>query len=253
MSPRPAVAAARSIIRAKPAVVNGAPRSLTNTNGLAVALTLQTAKRAHLRPAQRVHAGGAALAPTDVQDRAIEIDLIPAQVHDLGRAQPVPEGDQDHGRIAVPVAVLPRRSHQRLDLLLGQVFAGSQVAFLARRGITVRFSMAGVTSLRCVLPMEIVLFIAALFGVQPFYEQSLAAAHGRRGMRRSAVSGTRRTRLGIAVAERRVGRSTRTSRPTHAEGLRQHTVSVEDFDASRRFAGRDRTAAHRQAAAPRLR
>jgi hypothetical protein len=33
LSSRPALAAARSIIRAKPAVVNGEPRSLTNTKG----------------------------------------------------------------------------------------------------------------------------------------------------------------------------------------------------------------------------
>ena len=42
----------------------------------------------------------------------------------------MPEGDQDHCRIVMPVAVLPSRGHQRLDLMLCQIFAGSQLAVL---------------------------------------------------------------------------------------------------------------------------
>ena len=68
--------------------------------------------------------------PADVQDRAIEIHLIPPQVHCFGGPQPVPEREQDHGGVAVPVTVLPRRCHERLDLVLGQVFARAQVAVL---------------------------------------------------------------------------------------------------------------------------
>src|SRR5207244_4399374 len=42
-----------------------------------LALALQPAKRAQLRSAQWVHAGCALLGPTDVQDGAIEVDLVP--------------------------------------------------------------------------------------------------------------------------------------------------------------------------------
>ena len=39
----------------------------------------------------------------------------------LGRSQPVPEGQQDHGCIPMPMPVLARRLHQPLDLSLGEV------------------------------------------------------------------------------------------------------------------------------------
>jgi hypothetical protein len=35
----------------------------------------------------------------------------------------MPESDQDHCGIAMSVAVLPSRGDQRLDLVLGQIFA----------------------------------------------------------------------------------------------------------------------------------
>src|SRR5215203_3197957 len=44
-------------------------------------------------------------------------------------------------------------------------------AFFGRRGVTVRFSIVGVTSFRCILSIEITEFMAPLFGLQPFYEQ----------------------------------------------------------------------------------
>src|SRR5438094_7794344 len=42
----------------------------------------------------------------------------------------MPEGDKDHGGVTMAVAVLPRRSHQRLDLMPSQIFARPQVAVL---------------------------------------------------------------------------------------------------------------------------
>src|SRR5262245_9510515 len=63
-----------------------------------------------------------------MQDSAIEIDLIPTKVYHLGCSEPMPEGNQDHGGIAVAIAVLPSRSHERLDLMLSQVFATAQIA-----------------------------------------------------------------------------------------------------------------------------
>jgi hypothetical protein len=56
-----------------------------------------------------------------VQDAAIEIDLVPAQLHQLGRSQAVAEGQEDHR--GVPVAA--RRLDQALDLDLGEMLSGA--------------------------------------------------------------------------------------------------------------------------------
>jgi hypothetical protein len=53
----------------------------------------------------RMGAGCAVLDPPHMQDGAIEVDLVPAQVAGLGGAQPVPEGHEDHGRVPVPVPI----------------------------------------------------------------------------------------------------------------------------------------------------
>src|SRR5262245_61635252 len=47
-------------------------------------LTLQTPQGAYFLPADRMHASSAALGPTDVQFAGSEIDVIPAQGHELG-------------------------------------------------------------------------------------------------------------------------------------------------------------------------
>ena len=66
----------------------------------------------------------AALDPADVQRGAVEVDLIPAQVHQLAHPQAMAIGDQDHGGIAVAPAVALGGLDQLLDLGLGQVLAG---------------------------------------------------------------------------------------------------------------------------------
>src|SRR6516225_9324210 len=51
-----------------------------------------------------------------------QFDLLPLQVADLRGPQTVAKGDQDHGRVAMPIAaVLARAVHQALDLALGEV------------------------------------------------------------------------------------------------------------------------------------
>ena len=52
-----------------------------------------------------------------------EIDRIPAQGHDLGGAQTMPISDQDHGAVAMAVAIIASDRDQPLDLGLGKVFA----------------------------------------------------------------------------------------------------------------------------------
>jgi hypothetical protein len=65
----------------------------------------------------------------------------------------VPEGDQDHGRVAVTVAVALGGLDQTSDLGDGQVFSGAELVVRTLPGATVRF--IGVTSLRCDFAMEI--------------------------------------------------------------------------------------------------
>src|SRR5258707_3966424 len=67
------------------------------------------------------------LDPPHVEHSAIEVDLVPAQVADLGRPEPMPEGDQDHARIAMAVAVGFGGLDQGFDLTKRQVLAGAKL------------------------------------------------------------------------------------------------------------------------------
>ena len=59
-----------------------------------LALALEPAQGPELVAAQGVGARGAVLDPPHMQHRRIELDLVPAQVAELGRPKPVPEGQQ---------------------------------------------------------------------------------------------------------------------------------------------------------------
>ena len=63
-------------MRAKPAVLNGAPRSETNMNGDGSASRRKAAQCPHLTAGQGMGAGRAIFGPTDVQDSLSEINLI---------------------------------------------------------------------------------------------------------------------------------------------------------------------------------
>jgi hypothetical protein len=71
-------------MRAKPAVVKGEPRSLTNTKGEDSLSRCGRAQRPELVASQGMGARRAVLDPTDVQYRGAELDLVPAQVAALG-------------------------------------------------------------------------------------------------------------------------------------------------------------------------
>jgi len=72
-------------MRAKPAVVNGDPRSLVNTNGDLGSCSRCSLRRARISsPTTGWVARRALLGPPDVQDGMGEIDLIPTQVYKLG-------------------------------------------------------------------------------------------------------------------------------------------------------------------------
>ena len=69
--------------------------------------------------------GSALFDPADVQVGRIEIDLVPAQVHEFGGTQAVAVGDEDHGGVAVTPPVFLAGIHEPLDLSLGEVFRAS--------------------------------------------------------------------------------------------------------------------------------
>jgi hypothetical protein len=62
-----------------------------------------------------------------------EVDHVPAQADQLGDAQAVPVGDEDHGAVAVGVAAEPIAGGlaQALDLLAGEELARAQLLVLA--------------------------------------------------------------------------------------------------------------------------
>jgi hypothetical protein len=69
-----------------------------------------------------VDAGDSILHPVNMQAALGQFDLLPLQVADLRRPQTMAIGDQDHGRVAMPVAaVLASAVHQSLDLALGEI------------------------------------------------------------------------------------------------------------------------------------
>jgi hypothetical protein len=65
------------------------------------------------------------LAPPHMKVASPNIDVVPAQRHELGRAQAMAIGEQDSRRIPMAPAVAPRGLHQLLDLALGQEPASS--------------------------------------------------------------------------------------------------------------------------------
>src|SRR5712675_1324213 len=75
-----------------------------------------------------MNAGGTPLGSANVQDGPREVDLIPTKVRDLGRTQTMPKGYQNHGSVAVAIAVLSRGSNERFNLWLGQIFPRPQIA-----------------------------------------------------------------------------------------------------------------------------
>jgi len=69
-----------------------------------------------------MYAGNPIFHAVNVQAALGEFDLVPLQVAHLGRPQTVAIGDQDHGRVAMPIAaMLSGAVHQALDLALGEV------------------------------------------------------------------------------------------------------------------------------------
>ena len=71
----------------------------------------------------RVRCRFTALGPAHVHGAGLECDRRPLQIAELRHPQPVTEADQDHGSIALAMAVALRRLDETLDFELGQVLA----------------------------------------------------------------------------------------------------------------------------------
>src|SRR6516164_4936495 len=99
------------------------PVALGNEHvSLSRVIASQLAERPHLVTADRVHAGNPVLDAVNVKAALGQFDLLPLQVADLRGPQTVAVGDQDHGRVAMPIAaVLARAVHQPVDLALGEI------------------------------------------------------------------------------------------------------------------------------------
>src|SRR5262249_7296635 len=75
----------------------------------------------HLVTADGMYAGNPVLDTVNVKAALGQFDLLPLQVADLRGPQTVAIGDQDHGRVAMPLAaMLSGAVHQPLDLALGE-------------------------------------------------------------------------------------------------------------------------------------
>jgi hypothetical protein len=66
----------------------------------------------------------AILDPANVQDRLIKVGLLPTKIDKFGRAEPVPESDQDHCCVMVALPIVLDRLDEALDLCRRQVLAG---------------------------------------------------------------------------------------------------------------------------------
>jgi len=78
-----------------------------------------------------VDAWRSVLGPADIDRRTVQVDLLPAEIHQLTDPQGVTEGHQDQQPIAARVTALTSSSHQLVDLLLGEVLAAAIVGVLA--------------------------------------------------------------------------------------------------------------------------
>ena len=70
---------------------------------------------------------GTALDAADMQTPMSKVDGVPAQGDQLGDAQPMSIGDQDHGGVAVAVTVAGGYLDQAIHLAVGEVFTRSNI------------------------------------------------------------------------------------------------------------------------------
>src|SRR6516165_11399171 len=70
---------------------------------------------------------GTALDATDMQTPVSKVDGVPAQGDQLGDAQPMSIGDQDHGGVTVAVTVAGGHLDEAIYLAVGKVLARANI------------------------------------------------------------------------------------------------------------------------------
>jgi hypothetical protein len=105
-----------------------------------------------------------------------EVDLLPTQVTNLSRPQPMPISEQDHRRIAMTMPVRSGNLNDRVHLRIGGVLPSPQLTILET---PLRISVRGATSLRCELPTKIPPSECQQFVYASAYEQSRGPSGGR--------------------------------------------------------------------------
>src|SRR5262249_42336940 len=79
-----------------------------NKRGLRLLFALKPAQCTQLLARQRMHRLRSMLSPADVDAAVLQVDRVPPQRYKLDRPQTMSVGEQDHGPVAVGVAVAPR-------------------------------------------------------------------------------------------------------------------------------------------------
>ena len=82
------------------------------------------AERAQFTACQWMCGRRAILDPTNMQDCLIKVGLLPTKIDELGRAETMPESDQDHRRVTVALPIVLGRLDEALDLCRRQVLTG---------------------------------------------------------------------------------------------------------------------------------
>src|SRR3954454_5038324 len=92
-------------------------------------LVLEATQRSQLAATQDVRRRATLLEAADVHEALLEVDHVPAQTDQLGDAQAVPVGDEDHGAVVMGAAAEPFAAGltQALHLLAGRELARPQL------------------------------------------------------------------------------------------------------------------------------
>ena len=90
-----------------------------------VGFAQELAQRAAFPRRYRMHAGIPALGPVYMQAPGGEVDVVPAQRHQLRGPEAVAVSDQDSRGVPMPRAVLLGGLDEPLDLAVGEIFTAA--------------------------------------------------------------------------------------------------------------------------------
>src|SRR5258706_389440 len=111
-------------MRRNPTALSGAPRSLMNTYRPDPCFRCSRRSALSSVPVSGCTDGIPFLARDTWRRPQSQVDLFPAKRTQFRHPQSMPEGQEDHGGVAVSVAIVVSRLHKPLNLALGEVFTG---------------------------------------------------------------------------------------------------------------------------------